>query len=102
MTKDTHPAITWTAGVARSALDLHRLALAAAEAAQLPSPATPQERTGGHADPTAGAALDPRRLRVSDALNALSTSLGDVAAALDYERRRLSEALDTWQGDDRK
>lgn len=72
----------------RTALALHRVALAAKEVQHLPSPATPCERNAkGAADPTAGIVLDPRRVAVADALR-------------DAERaaERLTSALDAWDG----
>lgn len=89
-----------TERLARAALELHRLALAAAKVRDLPSPVTPREKNvKGAADPTAGAALDPRRLAVAEALDVV---LRDAELLVGVELAAMSatlrDALNAWDG----
>jgi len=89
-----------TERLARAALTLHRLALAAAEVQHLPSPATPVERNAkGVSDPTPSAAMDPRREAVRDAFNLIAGySAGEVADQVEDLANTLAMALDQWDG----
>ncbi|WP_431888687.1 DUF7169 domain-containing protein [Nocardiopsis alba] len=80
-----------TRRAARTAVLLHRLALAAEEAATLKSPATPARPVGGIARPTEDVVLCPRRAQVRETLDDVTPEL---AAAL----ARISHALEVWEG----
>lgn len=79
-----------TASLARQALELHRIALAADEASQLKSPTTPREH-GDVSRPTEETALCPRRAHVRNTCQDLQVSLRVI-------ENRLTRALDVWEG----
>ena len=91
------PTVAITERLARAALELHRLALAAAEVEHLPSPRAPRERTStGASDPTLSTVLDTRRQAVSRVL----AEIGGQVAALDQEVRtvhaQVADVLERW------
>lgn len=92
-----------TERLARAALDLHRLALAAAEIRHLPSPTARREQTSkrGAQDPTATTALDDRRAAVADALDDVNeaVTLLMVGEEFGWLFATLTTALNRW--DDR-
>jgi hypothetical protein len=55
---------------------------------------------GGHSDPTANAALDPRRLTVRSELRTARRHLREAAALLRGSSAALERALDAWGGFD--
>lgn len=96
---DREPTSAATERLARAALELHRLALAAAEVRYLPSPLTPREKnTKGAADPTAGTALDPRRVRVAQECDSANQVAKAVMDPIETATRYLRAALDQWDG----
>jgi hypothetical protein len=88
-----------TARLARAALELHRLALAASEIQHLPSPTARREKTSKWAanDPTATTVLDDKRAYVATRLAAVDI---DARALLSDQLlgmvNGLREALDAW------
>jgi len=88
-----------TERLARAALDLHRLMIAAEEIRYLQSPASPREKTAkGADDPTASTALDPRRIAVAEGLEAAQEMASRLTAEIRAHVENLGAALDTWDG----
>lgn len=89
-----------TERLARAALELHRLALAAAEVRDLPSPVSPRERNAkGAADPTAGTVMDPRRVRLAEVLDRILERVErEYVEKVAADAERLAISLDHWQG----
>lgn len=97
----TETITTPTERLARAALELHRIALAAAEIRHLPSPATPREKnTKGAADPTANTAMDPRRAAVGKALDDVNGAVALLLVGNEFGGlfATLAGALNAWDG----
>jgi len=90
---------TNTESLVRAALELHRLALTAAEIRHLPSPVTPREKNAkGASDPTAGTALDPRREAVAVEYAGAMDAAAELIDKLREPLSALRDALDAWDG----
>lgn len=86
-----------TERLARAALELHRLATAAAELATLASPSTPMEKNAkGVSDPTASAALCPRRTEVARVLANVHAQTAEIIREVDGCALELTSAIDEW------
>ncbi|GAA2609776.1 hypothetical protein SMC26_39555 [Actinomadura fulvescens] len=95
----TTKTVTATETLAREVLELHRLARAASEIRDLPSPATPREKNAkGAPDPTAGTALDPRRIAVADAHDGALESAEYMTKRVCALSAQLRATLDQWDG----
>ncbi|MFJ6019755.1 hypothetical protein ACIQFP_10440 [Nocardiopsis alba] len=80
-----------TRDLARAAIDLHRLTLAAADVCTLESPTTALTSDDGVARPTEHAALCERRRLVVETARDITDSLAPL-------RTRLARALAEWEG----
>lgn len=90
-----------TERLARAALELHRLALTAAEVQHLPSPMAHREQTSkrGAQDPTATTALDERREAVAAQLaRTMERVRDDYVENIAAEAENLRSALNQWDG----
>lgn len=94
--KDTMP----TARLARAALELHRLALAASEIQHLPSPTARREKTSKWCaqDPTATTVLDDKRVAVAERYAAISQYADAATGTMSTYITMLTSALNAWDG----
>lgn len=91
---------TSTERLARAALELHRLAMTAAEVQHLPSPLAHREQTSkrGAQDPTATTALDEHRVTVADAVTELDGVVRLLTEDVRAASARITAALNQWDG----
>ncbi|GGQ07966.1 hypothetical protein BKA00_007453 [Actinomadura coerulea] len=83
----------------REALELHRLVKAAEEVQHLRSPATGVEKNGkGASDPTASAAMCPKRLAVVETLTTVHHAVDLMADEINTHAHYASAALNAWDG----
>lgn len=87
-----------TSSLARAALNLHSLALAAEDVQALKSPATTAHHADGISRPTEDAALCPRRAAVVATANRTAQHLPGILARLSADVSQLTRALDEWEG----
>lgn len=87
-----------TERIARLAIDLHRLALAAAEAQDTPSSVAKAARNhAGAADPTPAVVMDDRRVALQVAATEAVAKAKEAIGPLVDASKQLSRALDAWQ-----
>lgn len=94
----SEPLTELTRTLARAALNLHSLALAAEDVQALKSPATTTHHEDGIPRPTEDAALCPRRAAVVTVANQTAQHLPGILARLSADVSQLTRALDAWEG----